>query len=438
MKKALIFMLTAALAVNLNLLTAQIQTGVFRTPSGNTDYHHFTNNNVTHAAVYINQLSTGPILKLSSETSAANVLVKFTFLSNGNLGIGKENPGEKLTLYSEKSSKVVTQYLNGHPIGNGFNVGIDTDASAMVWHSGNKQISFGTNDYERMRINANGAIDFLGATNFTGVAKFSNSVQSFNGAYKIDTTGVFQSKGYRTISTNTNYHHFIANHETNSAVFINQVTTTAPILRLSSGTATFNSGIKFSFEGSGNLGLGTTTVAEKLVLYTGAANPVYTQYGNTKSTIGATDKSFIVGVDGDGHAKVQHRGAFSIAFGTSNTERMRIISNGNVGIGTTTPDYKLDVVGVIRAHSVQISTAKTADFVFEEDYPLMPLPEVEKFIAANKHLPEVAPAAEMLEKGVDMGEMQIKLLQKVEELTLYVIKQQKEIEELKEMVKAKN
>jgi uncharacterized coiled-coil protein SlyX len=124
---------------------------------------------------------------------------------------------------------------------------------------------------------------------------------------------------------------------------------------------------------------------------------------------------------------------------------MRINANGNIGIGTTSPDRKLDVVGVIRAHSVEISTTKTADFVFEEDYPLMPLSEVEKFITANKHLPEVAPATEMLENGINMGDMQIKLLQKIEELTLYVIQQQKEmdqqrkeIDELRRELKTKN
>ena len=117
---------------------------------------------------------------------------------------------------------------------------------------------------------------------------------------------------------------------------------------------------------------------------------------------------------------------------------MHINANGNIGIGTTSPDRKLDVVGVVRAHSVEISTTKTADFVFEEDYSLMPLLEVEQFITTNKHLPEIAPAAEMLEKGLDMGEMQIKLLQKIEELTLYVIQQQKEIDELRRELKTKN
>jgi hypothetical protein len=71
------------------------------------------------------------------------------------------------------------------------------------------------------------------------------------------------------------------------------------------------------------------------------------------------------------------------------------------------------------------------DFVFEEDYQLRSLNEVEDFITTNKHLPDVAPAKEMQENGVNQSEMNQLLLRKIEELTLYVIEQQKEIVQLK-------
>jgi hypothetical protein len=112
--------------------------------------------------------------------------------------------------------------------------------------------------------------------------------------------------------------------------------------------------------------------------------------------------------------------------------------NGNVGIGTLSPEKKLDVVGAIRAHEIVVSKAKTADFVFEEDYKLRPLEEVEAFVKEHKHLPEVASAREMERDGVKQSKMNQKLLQKIEELTLYMIevkkiidKQQREIENLK-------
>ncbi|MDN5215680.1 hypothetical protein QQ020_26620 [Fulvivirgaceae bacterium BMA12] len=111
-------------------------------------------------------------------------------------------------------------------------------------------------------------------------------------------------------------------------------------------------------------------------------------------------------------------------------------TNGNVGIGTkTTSSYKLSVNGNIRAKEVKVETG-WSDFVFEDDYELITLAELEAFIKANKHLPEIPSAEEVAENGVSLGEMDSKLLQKIEELTLYIIDQQKEIEILKE--KAEN
>jgi hypothetical protein len=102
---------------------------------------------------------------------------------------------------------------------------------------------------------------------------------------------------------------------------------------------------------------------------------------------------------------------------------------GNVGIGRA-PHYKLDVEGTVRAHEVRVNTNTGADFVFAENYTLKTLDEVHSFIKTNRHLPEIPSAVEMIENGLDIGEFQIKLLQKIEELTLYVIAQDKRIEEL--------
>lgn len=72
-----------------------------------------------------------------------------------------------------------------------------------------------------------------------------------------------------------------------------------------------------------------------------------------------------------------------------------------------------------------------ADKVFEKDYALMPLQEVSSFVNENKHLPNVPSAKEVVEQGVSVNEMVSKLLEKVEELTLYTIQQQAEIDALK-------
>lgn len=106
---------------------------------------------------------------------------------------------------------------------------------------------------------------------------------------------------------------------------------------------------------------------------------------------------------------------------------MTVTYDGKLGIGTTSPDHKLDVTGNIRAHKVLVNADKTADFVFDKDYRLPALEKVEEYISVHGHLPEIAPADDMRENGIDMGTFQIQLLQKIEELTLYIIEQQKEI-----------
>lgn len=117
--------------------------------------------------------------------------------------------------------------------------------------------------------------------------------------------------------------------------------------------------------------------------------------------------------------------------GSSYHDYFTIATNGNVGIGTSLPGAKLDVCGTIRAKEVNVDLNGTCppDFVFRNNYKLMDLDSLEKFIQKNEHLPEIASEKEMIENGVNIKEMQMMLLQKVEELTLYIIQQNKKIEQ---------
>lgn len=122
---------------------------------------------------------------------------------------------------------------------------------------------------------------------------------------------------------------------------------------------------------------------------------------------------------------------------TAATPRLSITNSGNVLIGKTTQSnaaYILDVNGATRANKVVVNTTG-ADFVFDSSYCLKSLNQVENYISHNKHLPDIEPAAYMQKEGLDLGENQTKLLQKVEELTLYIIAQNKKIEALQSDIK---
>lgn len=115
-----------------------------------------------------------------------------------------------------------------------------------------------------------------------------------------------------------------------------------------------------------------------------------------------------------------------------------VVANGNVGIGKNNPQNKLDVNGTIRAKEVRVESG-WADFVFKDDYKLPSLNEVEAHIGEYKHLPGIPSEAEVKENGIGLSEISTKLLQKVEELTLYAIEQNKKIESLtKEVEELRN
>lgn len=114
------------------------------------------------------------------------------------------------------------------------------------------------------------------------------------------------------------------------------------------------------------------------------------------------------------------------------TPRMILNSSGNVGIGTTNPgNYRVAVEGVLGARQIKVTTSPWADFVFRSDYNLRPLSEVEDFVKQNKHLPDVPTEEEIVRDGNDLGKTDAMLLQKIEELTLYLIELKKEVDILK-------
>lgn len=131
-----------------------------------------------------------------------------------------------------------------------------------------------------------------------------------------------------------------------------------------------------------------------------------------------------------------HYGYYGLSFATRQGLGLIVTGdNNNVGIGIANPTEKLTVNGNIRSKKLIVTQSGWADYVFDSSYQLSPLTEVEKYIKTNKHLPGIPTEKEVSKNGVDLGENQVALLKKIEEMTLYMIKLEKEINTLKNEIK---
>lgn len=114
---------------------------------------------------------------------------------------------------------------------------------------------------------------------------------------------------------------------------------------------------------------------------------------------------------------------------------LSIFKNGKVSVGanSTPGDYKLYVSGGILTEKLRIAiegSSKWADYVFNDDYELMNLNELEQYIIKHKHLPNIPTTSDVINDGVEVGEITAKLLEKIEELSLHIISLNKRISEL--------
>ncbi|HFK5502590.1 TPA: hypothetical protein ACG0AG_001276 [Elizabethkingia anophelis] len=225
-----------------------------------------------------------------------------------------------------------------------------------------------------------------------------------------------------------------------------------PKARITAAEQTYNThGSKLSFlvnDGTGatslkemmtinqdsKVGIGITNPTSKLEVYNEASKSHLTLSANDNSANDLSridldykiqNKDHIVGRISSFYLDSGNGGTGGLRFFTREagqlTEKMMIAPNGNISVSNK-----------LEAREIKVTTTPTADFVFEDSYKLPDLESVEKHIKEKKHLPEIASAAEMQKDGVNIGNFQIKLLQKIEELTLYQIQLNKEVTNLKQ------
>ena len=188
------------------------------------------------------------------------------------------------------------------------------------------------------------------------------------------------------------------------------------------GNLTANESAKIALKAisNGNVGIGTATPLAQLHVATNRQD----ESSLGALFIGEPSISLRLGTTND-YSWIQSHGSKPLYVNTLGNNIILNKNGGNVGIGMSNPQNKLDVNGTVHAKEVKVDMSGWADFVFQKDYPLPSLEEIEKHINEKGHLANIPTTKEIMENGLLLGENQKLLLQKIEELTLYIIEQHK-------------
>lgn len=315
-----------------------------------------------------------------------------SFPASGNVGIGTLSPNYTLDVSGTmNATNIITGTINASSIllnGSSIQEPIwSLTGNNAFYTSGN--VGIGTNS-------PNYALDVAGTLNATNILVNGAPLENSSSPWTVAGNDTYYSTGNVGIGTNSpGYALDVAGTLNATNILVNGSALESPLWSLNSGDAYFD---------SGNVGIGTDTPGYTLdvagtlnatnILVNGSALP------SSPWSISGNDLSY---------------------------------SLGNVGIGTTnTQGYMLAVAGNVIAEGVKVELeGNWPDFVFTKDHKLLSLSEVESYIKEHGHLPNIPSEEEVKKEGINLGKMDAHLLQKIEELTLHTIQQQKEIDSLK-------
>lgn len=312
-----------------------------------------------------------------------------------------------------------------------------TNKSIIQFRSADNNITVGSDNVMRfnaasMQLNPSGQVVVNGAFKATGNIVMSGLASATPKALTVGANGQIASVEFSEFGDHLGNHKATQNINLNGKKIVGGTSATGGIFVSADGLVRIEMGNATS---TNALEVQGTTVSNKLKIVDLASTTPKLLTVGTGGQVSATNVSTIADNMGD-HTATQNinLNEKKIVNGTSGTGGIFVSTNGNVGVNTDQPQAKLAVNGDVLAKEVRVSIASNdwPDYVFSSDYNMMSLGELEKYINEHRHLPGVPSAAEVDERGdIDLGAMNAILLEKLEELTRYVIDLQKQIDEMK-------
>ncbi len=356
----------------------------------------------------------------------------------------------------------LTNNTTGHTASDGLEIRTVGNAAA-IWNNENADLNLGTNNTNRMKIQSDGKVGIGSTSPYAGlhvVSSVSDTAiyaSSSNFSYnQIGVLGSYNTSGYGVGVAGIGWGGGVAPDSMDIGVYGSSSgigVWSNGKLRVTDGTQGAGRLLQSNADGDASWvtpsylsGSGTTN---RISMFT----PSGSQVGNSLLSQGGSGLNKFVQNNGGSYAwyDTVNLNLFNISLDSNG--RLLFIPNttsstgvpymilddvgGRLTIGnvSSTPSgYKLYVEDGILTERLKVAvsgTANWADYVFAPDYKLMPLEDVEAFVKDNKHLPNVPSADEMVESGIDVATVDAKLMEKIEELTLYMIDMKKEIKALK-------